>query len=263
MLSAGELKSWLMLTSTTAGQKLYIVGSAVDETKVIRLIGRHWQLSTRNERHPNSFPAVPAFVTSYARERMRQFMLLCNDENVYRIATDSLLVNYSGSIRLAAADVLDETSIGNMKLESKGDSADIRGVHTFRLGEKWVHGGISSEFKIDAEGNLTDFATDRLETLIESSNSTSFRRLSVVKQNFASYTEDSGKPIGWLPKLSVSWDKKGKKWLAVIYLSRQRKFIGRFVNEIDAAKAYDGTAVELYGQFARLNFPLCDELLND
>ena len=32
-------------------------------------------------------------------------------------------------------------------------------------------------------------------------------------------------------------------------------WVGRFDNEIDAAKAYDETARKYHGEFARLNFP--------
>ena len=32
-------------------------------------------------------------------------------------------------------------------------------------------------------------------------------------------------------------------------------FLGYFVDEVEAARAYDRKAVELFGEFARLNFP--------
>lgn len=49
---------------------------------------------------------------------------------------------------------------------------------------------------------------------------------------------------------------KGKRgWYARILSRTKRVYLGYFVSEEDAAHAYDSAAVELHGQFARLNFP--------
>ena len=53
----------------------------------------------------------------------------------------------------------------------------------------------------------------------------------------------------------VWYNKKKKRWRAVIGLNNTRKIIGNFRDEIDAAKAYDRAAKKHYGQFAILNFP--------
>lgn len=50
----------------------------------------------------------------------------------------------------------------------------------------------------------------------------------------------------------VSWFKRDKKWRAVI----NEKHIGLFIDEIEAAKAYDNKAAELFGEFACLNFKI-------
>ncbi len=50
----------------------------------------------------------------------------------------------------------------------------------------------------------------------------------------------------------VSWDKVNKKWTAQIG-GEERKHLGRFSSEIEAAKAYNKAALERHGEFAMLN----------
>lgn len=47
--------------------------------------------------------------------------------------------------------------------------------------------------------------------------------------------------------------RKGNRWEAAIKHNRKEIFIGSFINEIDAAKAYDKKATELFGEYAWLN----------
>lgn len=52
----------------------------------------------------------------------------------------------------------------------------------------------------------------------------------------------------------VSLDKKTNKWAAYIKHNGKLLHLGRFIDEIQAAKAYDKKAKELWGDFACLNF---------
>lgn len=45
------------------------------------------------------------------------------------------------------------------------------------------------------------------------------------------------------------------RWRARIGAGPNRVSLGAFDNEVDAAKAYDRAARDLYGEYARLNFP--------
>lgn len=43
----------------------------------------------------------------------------------------------------------------------------------------------------------------------------------------------------------VTWDKESDKWMAQIYINGKRKFLGRFFNELEAARAYQNACKEL------------------
>jgi len=53
----------------------------------------------------------------------------------------------------------------------------------------------------------------------------------------------------------VSYSPRHQKYFATVYGDDEPPFLGLFVEEEDAARAYDYRAVEAYGEFARLNFP--------
>lgn len=51
----------------------------------------------------------------------------------------------------------------------------------------------------------------------------------------------------------VGWAAHAKKWTASIKHDQKRKHLGYFVNEEDAAKAYNDAALKYFGEFSRLN----------
>lgn len=59
----------------------------------------------------------------------------------------------------------------------------------------------------------------------------------------------------------VSSYKRGRSWTSGIGFKGKWIFIGRFSDPMDAARAYDIKAREIFGEFARLNFP--DDAVRD
>lgn len=54
----------------------------------------------------------------------------------------------------------------------------------------------------------------------------------------------------------VSWNKRQQKWECRIYWGKRFLHLGYFDCPIIAAQAYDAKAIELFGEFAKVNFPL-------
>jgi len=52
----------------------------------------------------------------------------------------------------------------------------------------------------------------------------------------------------------VRFEKRTGKWYAVMRFQRSRIHVGTFFDEIEAAKAYDTKARQLFGEFAKTNF---------
>ncbi len=57
----------------------------------------------------------------------------------------------------------------------------------------------------------------------------------------------------------VSWSKRNKNWVASIQTNHKSIYLGSFKSEIEAAQAYDTKAIELFGEFAKINLEQCPE----
>ena len=60
----------------------------------------------------------------------------------------------------------------------------------------------------------------------------------------------------WSKYKGVTFDYRRRKWLARIVVNHQKRHLGSFNNEFQAAKAYDTAAKKYHAEFAVLNFPL-------
>lgn len=78
-------------------------------------------------------------------------------------------------------------------------------------------------------------------------------RLATQPQNMANRRKFNGPTMGSRESQYKGVSPRGKKWAA--YIGTRRMYLGLFPTPELAARAYDAKAVELYGEFACLNFP--------
>jgi hypothetical protein len=55
--------------------------------------------------------------------------------------------------------------------------------------------------------------------------------------------------------IGVHFDKQRNKWSVHIRHNGRKLWLGRFDDEIPAARVYDAAAIKYFGEFARINFP--------
>jgi len=101
-----------------------------------------WHCQRRGERREiaRSHVAVAAWVASAARMRMRALVDMCPPRTIYYVASDAL-VCAPGAVRaLRAAGEIEPDAIGKLREVDAYNSAQINGVHDYRLGTRRVIG---------------------------------------------------------------------------------------------------------------------------
>jgi hypothetical protein len=109
-------------------------------TKVQYLLGEVFILKSYGESF-DSFPAIAAHVTAYARMYLWELMQQAGEGNYYYCDTDSLILNQKGYAHLASK--IDATKLGYLKMVGTSKSITLRGLKDYQFDTKNVIKGIS------------------------------------------------------------------------------------------------------------------------
>src|SRR6267142_5158811 len=118
-----------------------IVNAQTGKVKHYRSLAWMIEREEKPGEHPESFPAVAAFVTSLARIKMLNLLeLISNAGRIYYSAVDSIHCCHSAYEHLKLRGAI-SSKIGGIRLERVGSKAEYRGIANYSIdGELHVAG---------------------------------------------------------------------------------------------------------------------------
>jgi len=112
------------------------------EVRTFRSIGGYVQEEMRRGEHKQSFAAISAWVTAYARQRMSALVGIAGRGNVYYVVNDALYVNRAGLLNLQLAGEVKEGELGKLRQKRYGKNAEFWAPNNYIIGDERVISGV-------------------------------------------------------------------------------------------------------------------------
>lgn len=147
--------------------------------------------------HPESFPLISAYVTSYGREYLRKLIKDAGPRNTYYCDTDSLFVNAKGKKLLELNGHIQPKLLGGLKLVGESNNTTFYCPKDYLFADKETRKGIKK--------NATDLGNNTFEMLqfegiksVLNRTPEPFIKISTVtKTNARKYTKGEVQADGW------------------------------------------------------------------
>lgn len=185
----------------------YVMQTIGDEVpSVYRAIGGHPQRQGERKELPWNFPAISAFVTSYARVFMDNIRDAIGNDKILYQGVDSLIVTADGLDAMKTANLIDPDELGKFKVKEGGCDGHIYGQHDYRIGDKTVIGWKSCEARKRSDGNFQDTIWSGIDAIIAQRPQEGPTSMEIVKQRIAGCRRGIILPSGWVVPLCVGVD---------------------------------------------------------
>lgn len=232
-------ENWVCLGEAEPGSPIAATETFVDKdgnAVTERIFGGYrWTIDGPLLEAFNSFPAIAAFVTSYARCVLLGGMRVAGDldpeakdarasREFFYCDTDSLFVSQRGYDRLLAAQMIDPMALGKFKMEGREDAHVVfRGAKFYEFGKKVRRKGIPAAFDpmknpggtrdhwpdgrpvLTADGRpaVTYDTWPKLLTHLREGNLETFENRPIVKRTEVEYDKGHVMESGWVRPLRL------------------------------------------------------------
>lgn len=202
-LTNQEVLKWIWLTEGDDGKRISIVGDPELGDGELRRVGNHWELARPPAELPGSLPAICAWITAYCRERMRRLRGIAGLNESFYCSTDSLICSHTGRDALADAGQLCPETLGMLKTEAEGDSAEIRGIHRYTIGDKVVNGSRPVAIPWIGSPETTEVVSHGMKTLIKTGQSALVKRRLITVSRDIEYRKGNVMLDGWVEPITL------------------------------------------------------------
>lgn len=152
----------------------------------------------------DSFPAIPAYVTSYGREEILRLAAIAGVDNCLYSDTDSLHVTGNGRANLGMANEINSIAIGKLKGVGTFTTAEYRGYKDYTLGDMATISGVKANAEPLGNGEYRQQQFQRLASVLAGNelDSIAVNRITVKREQFIPLggVDESGRVL--LPLLS-------------------------------------------------------------
>jgi hypothetical protein len=166
-----------------------------------RNVGHCVQQFTGKQEHPFAFPAIAAYVTSYARELMRMYRKVAGERNCYYLVTDALFVNQSGFDNLTHSNLIHESELGSLRVKHSADIGEFTALHHYKIGEHAVNGSRKKSARANPDGSFSELQFESFEKVLMRQPDGSVHVKPVTKRYSKEYKRGTRQDDGWIKPL--------------------------------------------------------------
>lgn len=151
------------------------------EYDLFRSLGHNTQQLIEGGETRESFPAIAAYVTGYARRYMDKLRVIAGGKHVYLQVVDSLYVDDEGLEMLDKEGAIENGVLGKLRIVGESSDVEFHGPLDFVFGDREVLAGISLERERVKAGTYKVKEETRLTTLFSGDPKRGIRIYDVLK----------------------------------------------------------------------------------
>lgn len=193
-----------------------IINSQTGKAEVWRRLGDLCQKrSEERQEGYNSFCAIAAHATSYARMVISQHRATCGLEHALYTDTDSLIVDDDGLGRLVAAQAIGK-ELGRLKVEESAQEVTITAPKNYRCGSKVRHKGRRKDAVPLGDGRYRQLQFRGLAGAFRARDPNHAVLSLIVKKADVPYAKGTVDPDGWTRPLRLDTWTEVDGWCTLV-----------------------------------------------
>lgn len=176
----------------------------LDHPIALRKLSNQIQIKLPLMEHWESFPAISAYVTSYAREYLMELINEAGNRHVYYCDTDSLFVDQIGFQNLRRANRISAGELGKLKVVSMSNNLIIYGPKDYVFGDKIVRKGIRHDAIQINDNTFQQNRFEGLKSIIKRGAEPFIAIERITKTNKREFNKGRIGNDGWVSNYNIS-----------------------------------------------------------